>query len=364
MSWTFTPPPVADLWRYWTPRFIAAGVVPVVIEQLRAEVGSWDEWSPAWTRLADETERWAEQALEEGHELTAGELLTRVAILHHFAGMVLLDDMDAFHEAERRRVDAFARGGPLLDIPTQAVAIPFQGVEMPGYLRVPPSDGPVPVVVFVNGWEGVKEGADSTTAMLARGLATFTMDGPGMGETLHHLPLTGHYGPAVAATFDVLGAREDIDENRMALHGGSRGGLLAARAAAYEQRVAALSTVGPGYETRRLTWTEGMEGLVDVFLQHLFHVDSVEAANERVAQDDLCLEGIPEQITCPTLIVTDDSAAERFDGSMRFYEELTGPKRLAIVPGAQRNGHRRSYIVKPLVADWLADQLGTSARRA
>lgn len=358
MSWSFEPPPVEDLWDYWIPRFIAAGVDPAVITQLREEIGHWDEWHPAWTRFADETEGWAERALQEGNTLTAGELLVRAAILHHFAGMVLVDDMDKFTEAEDRRVAAFRRGGALLDPPTIPIAVPFQGIEMPGYLRVPKdADGPVPVVVFVNGWEGVKESTTSTEALLARGIATFTMDGPGIGETLRRLPMTGDYGPPIAAAFDVLEARDDIDGSRLAIHGGSRGGLIGARAAAYDKRTAALAVVGPGYETRRLTWSPGMQGLVDAFMQHLFHTDSVEAANERANQPDFSLQGIGEQITCPSLVVTDNDAAERAEGTLRFYEELADPKTLLVVPGAQRNGHRRAYIVQPYIADWFAKQL-------
>lgn len=359
MSWSFSPPPVEDLWRYWGPRFLAAGVDPIILGHLQEEVDHWGKWYEGWTKYADETEQWAERALESGHRLTAGEHFARASTLHHFAGMVKIDEMDIYDAAERKRVETYAKGAPHFAVPAEPIEIPFQGTKMPGYLRVPPSDGPVPLVVFVNGWEGCKESSANTDSLLARGLATFTMDGPGIGETLHVLPLTGEYGPPIAATLDVLEQREEIDAGRMALHGGSRGGLLATRAAAFDERVVALATVGPGYETRRLTWADGMSELVDAFMQHLFHVDSVDAANERVSRPDFSLEGVTEHVRCPTLIVTDNSAGQRFEGSQRLYEELPGPKDMVIVPGAQRNGARRIYIVRPLVADWLADRLGT-----
>jgi dienelactone hydrolase len=359
MSWLFSPPPVQSLWVRWRPRFLAAGVDPILIDELQDKITTWDEWCPAWREVAEETERWAQRALEAGHELTAGELLTRASILYHYGGMVFLSDMEQFAYMERRRVETYRRGGPLLPIPAQAIMIEFKGAPIPGYLRVPPSDGPTPAAVLVTGWEGCKEESGaSTNALLARGIATVAIDGPGIGETLRHLPMTGDYGPALSAVIDALQQRDDIDPDRIALLGTSRGSLLAAKGAAHDPRVAALATIGPGYETRRLGWGKGTEGLVEAYLQHLFHLNSPGAVAERIAASDLSLEGVASKITCPTLVVTDDEESEaQYEGSKRFHDEVAGPKRVAIVSGAQRNGLRRVYLVRPLVADWLADRL-------
>ena len=364
MSWSFTAPPVPSLWKRWTPRFLAAGVDPIVIDELRAQIAEWDEWCVAWHEVAEETEHWAQRALDDGHHLTAGTHFTRASILYHYAGMVFLSDMDQVARSARRRVEAYARGAPLLQIPAQAVAVEAEGVAMPGYLRVPPAERPPPVVVLLPGWEGCKEEAGiAVDALLARGLATFTIDGPGIGETLEHLPMTGNYGPTVSAVIDVLQERYDVDGTRIALEGVSRGALLAARAAASEPRVAALAVIGPGYETRMLHWGPGMDELAAAYMQRLFHEESVQRVRERVDASDFSLEGVAACITCPTLVVTDDQESEsQYRGSTRFYDELVANKELAVVSGAQRNGFRRVHFVRPMVADWLADQLGVNGR--
>lgn len=359
MSSEFTPPAVEALWSRWEARFLAAGVDPIVIKDLKAEITTWDEWYPAWIAVAEETEAWAQRCVDEGHTLTAGSLFKRASMLYHYGGMVFLSDMDKHDHAGRKRVEAYAAAAPLLEVPGEPVTIDFDGVPLKGYLSVPPSDTPPPVVVYVTGWEGSKEESSmAIDEMHERGLATLTMDFPGIGETLQHLPMTGNYGPPVSAVIDFLQARDDIDPSRIALEGTSRGGLLASKGAAHDPRVAALAAVGPGYETRRLTWP-GMDSLVTAYLQHLFHVDSPEAAEERVAQPDLSLEGAPGRITCPTLIVTDDQESEaQYGGSVRFYEELAATdKKLLVISGAERNGLRRVYLVRPMVADWLADKL-------
>lgn len=362
MSWEFTPPPVEALWRRWYARFLASAD-PMVVNELREQITSWDQWCAAWSTVAKQAEDWAKRALEKGDRLTAADLLVRASVLYHIGGMVFLSDMDQFEEAERKRVETFRRGGAMLPVPTQPITVPFKGVDLPGYLRVPPADGPVPVVVFTYGWEGCKEGFGTAgNELVARGVATLALDGPGIGETVGKLPFSGEFGPVLAAAYDVLEQHPDIDGDRMGVAGGSRGGLPAARAAAYEKRCKAVASVGPGWETRMINWGPGMESLAAVYVQRMFHADSQESLAERLQADDLSLEGVGERITCPALVFTDDQESDaQHGGTMRFYEEIAGPKELLVISGAERNGLARAYLMRPLVADWLARQLGAGA---
>lgn len=364
MTWSFTTPSADTLWELWRARYIGAGVDPIVIRQLEAAIDGWDDWCPKWHAVARETEEWAERSLQAGNTLTAGELFTRASILYHFGGMMVIDDMDLFHESHRRCVEAYAKGAPLLKVPGQPVKVPFQGIEMPGYLRVPRAEVPPPVAVFVNGWEGRKEESGMNVEhMLDRGVATFSFDGPGIGEVLPHLPMTGEYGPALNAVYDTLSQRDDIDPDRIALVGISRGAFLAAKAAAEEPRAAALAMVGPGYVNGMLHLGDDLKSLIGEYMQFIFHQDSPEALEERLAAGDLDLEGVGQRITCPTLVVTDDHESEaQYGGSVRLHSELASTeKTLAVVSGAQRNGLARVYIVRPLVADWVANTLGAAA---
>lgn len=368
MVGSFTPPAPRPLLRFWRGRFLGAGVDPIALDRLERQVEEWNDWYTGWIELAEESERAGNEALEAGHRLTAGEHLVRASVLYHFGGGIFLSDPDKFAESHHRCVEAYRRGSALLPIPAQPIEFDYDGVPIPGYLRVPPgSDGPAPVVAFVPGWEGSKESPGPTAEfLLARGMATLTIDGPGLGETRERLPLTGNYGPMFTAVLDQLAGRDDVDAGRVGLLGTSRGALLAARATAQEPRIAALATVGPGYETRHMTWGEGTEELIGEYLKLQFHKNTLDDVDARLREDDLTLAGIGEQIHCPTLVVTDDPAGDWHRANqyaaqgdaITFYEEVAGPKRLAVIPGADRNGYGRIYLVRPLVADWLADQLG------
>src|SRR5690606_33765753 len=112
--------------------------------------------------------------------------------------------------------------------------VPHGGAELPGYLRTPPGDDPVDLVVLVNGANSVKEELHLwSDALLARGLATITFDGPGQGESS---PAMG--GPAlqlrgfehvIGAAIDAAAQRLGGRLRRVALWGNSFGGYLALR---------------------------------------------------------------------------------------------------------------------------------------
>ena len=83
---------------------------------------------------------------------------------------------------------------------------------------------------------------------LARGLATFSLDGPGQGETGYSATIRPDFEAPLAAALDVLCARRDLDGDRIGMLGVSLGGYYAARAAAFEPRVQAVVVSGGPYD--------------------------------------------------------------------------------------------------------------------
>jgi 2,6-dihydroxypseudooxynicotine hydrolase len=353
------PPDVAGVWRRWEPRFIAAGVDSNIVARLKSEITAWDEWLPAWTTVAHELEEAAREAADRGRTLTAGQLLARASVLHHFGGMYLISDMDQFHESHRRAVETFQQAAPSLDPPAHRVVGRLGEAELVGYLRIPPHTERPPVVMLFNGFEGTKEESNQRVSELhERGLASLAWDGPGRGETWHRLPMTGDYGPATGATIDVLERRDDIDASRIGAMGPNRGGFLAAKAAAAEPRIRALAATSPGFDRRQTDWKTAYE---EAFFLHLFHVDSVERLTVLPELQSLTLEGEAHKIGCPTLIVAGDrDQGTQFEGSKRLLAEVTGDKEWAVVKGSERNGNNVPYIVRPLMADFLAERLTAS----
>jgi 2,6-dihydroxypseudooxynicotine hydrolase len=68
--------------------------------------------------------------------------------------------------------------------------------------------------------------------LLRRGLATFSFDGPGQGETWFQGGLIVDFEQATSAVIDYLERLPQVDANRIGVFGPSMGGYLAPRSAA------------------------------------------------------------------------------------------------------------------------------------
>src|SRR5947207_2872689 len=121
-----------------------------------------------------------------------------------------------------------------------------QGVDpsdfaLAGNLRRPHAADPAPLVLLLPGLDSAKEEFPRwEEVFLVRGLATFSLDGPGQGETGERSSIYPNYEVAVTAAIDALQGREGIDLERIGAAGVSLGGYYAPRAAAYEKRLKAV----------------------------------------------------------------------------------------------------------------------------
>jgi pimeloyl-ACP methyl ester carboxylesterase len=146
------------------------------------------------------------------------------------------------------------------------------GEGFTGWLRGP-SDAPGTVVV-VPGLDSAKEEfLDLASALLARGLAVFAMDGPGQGVLADTTTLRPDYEQVVGRVIDALGVA------RIGLVGLSLGGFFAARTAALEPRVAAVATVSGPF---RLDWDELPPPVRDIMARRTGGADAARAFARQV----------------------------------------------------------------------------------
>ncbi|MFJ9870224.1 alpha/beta hydrolase family protein [Streptomyces sp. NPDC101165] len=152
--------------------------------------------------------------------------------------------------------ETLAAAAPLLDHPAEPLSIPFEGTRLPGYLFGPDDCGePRPTLIYHGGYDSVlEEGCFATaTAAVRRGYGCLAFDGPGQGSVLPDQGLT--FRPeretVVSAVVDFAVKRPEVGSERLVLIGTSFGGVLAARAAAFEHRLAAVSSCTPPSSTRR-----------------------------------------------------------------------------------------------------------------
>ncbi|MCX4539189.1 alpha/beta fold hydrolase [Streptomyces sp. NBC_01565] len=261
----------------WT-RATGAGVDPHEYRRVTDGLTAVADWGPAFLRTGH---GYLRRAKDAGSPRSAGEYLLMAARWFHLATLA------PYTEAHRAAVEAdhaLSRALTVLEPGARRVS----GEGFTGWLRGP-SNAPGTVIV-VPGLDSAKEEfLDLVSALLARGLAVFAMDGPGQGVLAATTTFVPDYDRVVGQVIDALGAA------RIGLVGLSLGGYFAARAAALEPRVAAVATVSGPF---RLDWEELPPPVRDIMAQR---AGGADAAHEFARHVDLA--ALAPRIAAPLLVV-------------------------------------------------------------
>jgi dienelactone hydrolase len=340
---------------HWKPRFTANGVAPADFERITAQLESWDEWCRAWSEEARVHEDLGREALSEGRTRSAGAHLAQAAVYYHFAKFVFVQDPDQMRTAHLAAVRCLNDALPHLDPPGERHEIPFEGSSMVGILRRPSRDGGAPAVIMIPGLDSTKEELRSTeTLFLERGLATFSIDGPGQGEAEYDLPIRGDWEVPGAAIHDYLRALPGIDASRIGAWGVSLGGYYAPRLASGVGEIkACIGLAGP------FNFGAIWEGLPQL-TRETFQVRS-RAGDEpeaRLKAFELSLEGRTQSIKCPLLIVT--GKRDRiipWAESQRIVDEVGASAQMLLIEDGNHGCANVSYKHRYRSADWMAARL-------
>jgi pimeloyl-ACP methyl ester carboxylesterase len=264
----------------WT-RATGAGVDPHEYRRVTDGLASVADWGPSFLRTGD---GYLQRADDAGSSLSAGGYLLMAARWFHLATLA------PYADASRAAVQAdhaLSRALTVLEPGARRVS----GEGFTGWLRGP-ADAPGTVVV-VPGLDSAKEEfLDLVSALLARGLAVFAMDGPGQGVLAATTTFVPDYERVVGRVIDALGVA------RIGLVGLSLGGYFAARAAALEPRVAAVATVSGPF---RLDWEELPPPVREIMARR---AGGADAAHEFVRHVDL--SALAPRIAAPLLVVDGD----------------------------------------------------------
>jgi pimeloyl-ACP methyl ester carboxylesterase len=206
-----------------------------------------DSWYDAWHTLAERVNRLAHDAQQQGQAVTARSAYLRACTYYRTAGVMLLGTpVDArLRDSVACQRESFRAAAALMGHPAETIAIPYEDTTLPGYFFcVDGSGAPRPTVILTGGYDGSCEESYffSGAAALARGYNVLAFDGPGQGAALveQGLLMRHDWESVVTPVVDYAVSRPDVDPARIALIGLSLGAYLAPRAAAYEQRIAAL----------------------------------------------------------------------------------------------------------------------------
>ncbi len=370
---------------HWAPRFIANGVDAADFARVTAAIDAWGDWCAAWCRAGAEHERLGRTALGDGRDRSAGAHLAQAAVYYHFAKFMFVQDMPQLRAAHAMAVRCLTDALPHLDPPGERVEIPFDGSVLAGVLRRPrmagPAEtagrpqaagppqtagltqaagppqaaGPTAAVILISGLDSAKEELRATEALfLDRGLATFSVDGPGQGEAEYGLAIRPDWEVPGGAILDAVSALPGLDPARIGIWGVSLGGYYAARLASADRRVrACVSLCGP--YSFGATWDQLPELSREAFRVRSHAATAKEA---RLRADELTMAGRAGQLTAPLLIV----AGQRdrifpWEQAQRLADEAGGGAELLLLADGNHGCANLPQHHRPYTADWMARRL-------
>jgi 2,6-dihydroxypseudooxynicotine hydrolase len=339
---------------HWKPRFVANGIDVNDFERALATVSEWKDWGPYWRDTGDTHLALADAAARDGHTVTAAEAYQRAAWSYHLGKFLWFEDRELHEELVRRTVDAYRKALPNLEPAAERVEMPFEGAVLPGNLRLPRGVARPALVLMVPGLDSVKEELFTMeNDFLKRGLATLSVDGPGQGENERRFAIRPDWSVVVAAIFEGLSRRDDLDLERVGLMGISMGGIYGPFAAAREKRLRALIALAGPYDLSEC-WP-ALNPLTRAGYVYYTHSRDEAEAFERSKQ--LSLHGVIDKVDCPVLVI--HGAKDRLfppEQAERIAREAKHAT-LLMYPDGNHVCNNITYKYRPAMADWMKERL-------
>lgn len=344
----------------WYPRFLANGIDFFDLSGTLDAVDGWDDWADAWTATADRYDTLGRQALAQGHRVTAAEHLRRAAITLQFAQFVLTEDPPRRTALQERMQAVYRDAAPLLDPPAVRTEIPYGEDRMVlGYLRRPSGVDRPGLALLFPGLESTKEQFSTWEPFfLRRGMATLSIEGPGQGEGARYAGFRDElYGTAVAAVGEALAGLAGIDAGRVAVVGTSFGGYLALKHATRIPNLRGVVDIAGPYDLVRFDELQQVQR--DGFRELTGAADEAET---RRLLADVTLDGALDRLQVPVLVLHGErDTIIGVEHAHRIAAALGDRATVRLEPDGNHSCNNLATVVRPAVADWVTDRLGSSA---
>jgi pimeloyl-ACP methyl ester carboxylesterase len=330
----------------------------------RIKEGDFESWHREWLKTARRVNKYADECLAAGHKVSAREAYLRATNYYRTAEFLLIDPEDKrIQTTWGSSKECFSKAATLFSPPFESVEIPYEGTTLPGYFYRVSDDynnnnhKPNPTLIAHGGFDSTLEELYTSTAFpaLERGYNCLTFEGPGQGGVIRKqkIPFRHDWERVMTPVVDYALTRSEVDPNRIALMGISMGGYLAARAVAFEHRIAACilyNGVYDGYDAiassfpkSLLTAIEnGNSEVVNTVLDILMESDpnirfnmkhgmltvGVNIPFELIQKSkDYTIKDIAQNIKCPTLVL-DAEKDDSFPGQpKKVFEALMCSKK-------------------------------------
>ena len=359
--------------RAQTGAYPALGIQPVDASDALGRIHSRDpdEWAAAWSAVAD-TYMAKAKAASDPKEADAN--FVRAWRLYYFAQWPAPTSAGK-QAAYQKAIDAYLQHARSFDPPLEVVHIPYEGKEIVGYLRLPANaPRPVPLVLAISGLDSRKETvAETYAAAVPEGIGFFAVDSPGTGQAPRKADETADQ--MYSRVLDYLATRDEIDKNRILVHGQSFGAYWAAKLAHTEAKrlAGAVAQSPPIHRTfqqdffRSRMYTR--EYLFDYVPASLF-VYGMKSADELIAflpKMSLQAQGLLGKPTAPILVVggSRDTQVPIEDLEL-LINSGTEPREAWINPAGGHMGRSAGtwpdpVIFKKIILPWEVRHLGAKA---
>ena len=360
----------------------------------RIKDGDAESWYAEWCKTADRVRAIADESRSGGHTVSPREAYLCAANYYRTAGVFLhgnLDDPRIATTWEHSRA-CFSAASQLFSPPFQAIEIPYEETTLPGYFYCVDDRGATrPTVIVHGGLCATHEELyfAGVAGALRRGYNCLAFEGPGQGRVLYQqrLAMRSDWERVVTPVVDYALTRQEIAPSRLILMGFDLGGYLAARAAAFESRIAACLLVNGLFDVcewmmaqmpRLLRGRIAQEDhpLVDKTIQAMMRLDSTRRwkfmhgmsacrASSLHAllrlMNDYTLAGVAGKITCPTLILDSEQDHCVYGQAWKVYKALSCPKtylQFTVEEGVGAHCHfSASVLCHQRIFDWLDETL-------
>jgi alpha-beta hydrolase superfamily lysophospholipase len=335
-------------------QFTGHGVPLEELDHVLERVDSLEAWTDQWDRLGREHERNGHAALDAGLRSAAANHYLTASAAYNFAQYVVFMNPDRKRELHASCVRAYASAAPLFDIPAVPFEAPFRRRTIRGYLRVPPGDGPRPVVVIFNGTNAVREELHWwSNAYLARGIAVIMLDGPGLGETFHRLGSVAEPRPVGVAIMNRIESIPELDPDAVAYMGLSLGGYCAIKMAVHDPRVRAVAAVSPPFSVD-IYWNVTLFAMRRE-LASLYQMP-VEEMDRHIPR--MTLAGTLPNLDRPLMVAGGGhDLITPGDEAFRIFEAARCERELVFYPRGAHDCFNVLGDLRPRMVSWVARQL-------
>lgn len=329
-----------------------------------------DHWAEVWSRMGERYEALGERQERNGEP--CGESFY-LACDYYRIGRYPVASTPGKMACYRASLRNFQRAARHMDPPVERVEVPFEGKPVICYLQIPRNTHRPPVVLHWGGVDGWKEDRRRPSEAFHRlGLATMTLDMPGVGES----PVLGSDPRAerpFSAALDYLETHPDVDGARLGIMGGSFGGYWAAKVAHVEaKRIKGAVDWGggvhltfqeewlrPALTTRAEQYLMGPASLLDA-RGYIFRTRDLDEILKLAPQLSLVTQGLIDQPCAPLLLINGKLDDQHPINDFYLLLEHGDPKDVRIFPDGGHMGRVPGKSNEPalnVLTRWLHRKL-------